>query len=141
MSTKLSLTNNTRLDNINATGESLSNDDLKELIERKLHKDHEISVSEDEGQKKLTADFLKNCLATVTEIMDTIIQNDLNFDFILPNETAKGKRSLMTSPQKKNKRRQVKRGATFLAINITGLSRLFLIFLKVSRKKINICNK
>ena len=55
------LANETELDNINAqdieellqvtTGESLSNDDLKELVEQQVHDDDEISVSEDEEQK------------------------------------------------------------------------------------------
>ena len=59
------LANETGLDNINAqdiedllqvtTGESLSNDDLKELVEQQVHEDDEISVSEDEEQKELSA--------------------------------------------------------------------------------------
>ena len=46
-------------------GESLSNDDLKELVEQ-VHEDDEITVSEDEKQKELS---LIN-LTTITEIMD-----------------------------------------------------------------------
>ncbi|XP_015186874.1 PREDICTED: tigger transposable element-derived protein 1-like [Polistes dominula] len=57
------------LDNINAqdieellqviTGESLSNDDLKEFVEQQVHEDDEVSVSEDEEQRGLSLDFLK----------------------------------------------------------------------------------
>ena len=57
------------MDNINAqdieellqvtTGESLSNDDLKELVQQKVHEDDEVSVSEDEEQMELSTDFLK----------------------------------------------------------------------------------
>ena len=63
------LANETGSDNINAqdieellqvtTGESLSNDDLKELVEQQVNEDDEISVSEDEEQKELSTDFLK----------------------------------------------------------------------------------
>lgn len=44
-----------------------------------MHEDDEISVSEDEKQKELSRDFLKKNLATITEIMDQFVQNDLNF--------------------------------------------------------------
>ena len=63
------LANETGLDNINAQDieellqvticESLSNDDLKELVEQQVHEDDEISVSEDEEQKELSTGFLK----------------------------------------------------------------------------------
>ncbi|XP_067121983.1 tigger transposable element-derived protein 1-like [Centruroides vittatus] len=88
------------LDNINAqdieellqvtTGESFSDDDLKELVEQQVHEDDEISVSEDEEQKELSTDFLKKSLASITEIMDQFIQNDFNFD-----RSSKARRSVM----------------------------------------------
>ncbi len=62
------LAGQTGLDNINAqdideifqvtTGESPSNDDLKELVEQ-VDLDDEVSISEDEEQKELSTDFLK----------------------------------------------------------------------------------
>ena len=61
------------------TGESLSNDDLKELVEQ-VHEDDEISVSGDEEQTDFSTDFLIKSLTTITEIMDWFIQNDSNFD-------------------------------------------------------------
>lgn len=85
------IANETGLDSVNATymdrvlrnycklPESLSSDHPKELVEQ-MHKDDEIGVSEDEERNKLSADFLQNSLATVTEIMDQFIQNDPNFE-------------------------------------------------------------
>lgn len=70
------------LDNINAqeieellqtTGESLFNDDLKELVEQQVNEDDEIGVSEDVEQKERQRIFLKNSLDTITEITDQFI--------------------------------------------------------------------
>ena len=66
------------------TGDSLSKDYLKELVEKQMHEDDEISVSDDEEQKR--------SLATITEIMDQFIQNDLNFD-----RSSKARQSLINT--------------------------------------------
>ncbi|KAK2578211.1 hypothetical protein KPH14_000945 [Odynerus spinipes] len=94
------LANKAGLDNINTQdieellqvpiGESLSNDDLKELVEQQVHKDDEFSVSEDEEQKELATNFLKTSLTTIVDIMDQFIQNDSNFD-----RSSKARRSVM----------------------------------------------
>ncbi|GFQ65048.1 uncharacterized protein TNCT_174121 [Trichonephila clavata] len=59
---------------------SLSNDELKELVDQEEHKNIESSDSE-EKQKKTFA-FLKTSLITKTEIFDQFIENDPNFDRI-----------------------------------------------------------
>lgn len=65
----LTLANETGLGNVNAqdidellqvtTGERNSNDDLKEIVEQQLRADYEISVSENEEQKKLASSKAK----------------------------------------------------------------------------------
>lgn len=55
------------------TSESLSNDDLKELVKQQVHEDDQVSVFEDDEQKELLKKCLKENLATITEIMDQFV--------------------------------------------------------------------
>ncbi|CAH2283239.1 Hypothetical predicted protein [Pelobates cultripes] len=61
---------------VQASGESLNNEDLEELAEQGTQKPQDTSDSDTEPPKELSSELLKRALHQVNDIMDELVAND-----------------------------------------------------------------